>query len=262
MDQDWLRLVFSERWALLAATAAHLELVIEAVLMAVIVAVPLGILAARRPLVERAAVGITSVLQTIPSLALLALLLLNANRVVARERLVDELWGEQPPQTAVQIGVKPPTKLFALRYRAPYPGASAENAGAVAPSFSAAYAPLLPDALFKGKVVFIGAVARSAHADADSLPEDMHATPLRFLPGHFAGTPGVEIHVHALSQMLAGDSIRTPAPLVVGLIGIRAQLPKPLFWLALVAGVGLFAIRLNSNASWWTGHLVYFLPPR
>ena len=33
--------------------------------------------------------------------ALLALLLLNANRVVARERMVDELWGESPPETAV-----------------------------------------------------------------------------------------------------------------------------------------------------------------
>src|SRR5207249_10890467 len=34
--------------------------------------------------------------------ALLALLLLNANRVVPRERLIDELWGEQPPETAVK----------------------------------------------------------------------------------------------------------------------------------------------------------------
>jgi len=33
--------------------------------------------------------------------ALLALLLLNANRVVARGRLIDELWGDQPPETAV-----------------------------------------------------------------------------------------------------------------------------------------------------------------
>lgn len=33
--------------------------------------------------------------------ALLALLLLNANRVVARERIVDELWGEDPPETGV-----------------------------------------------------------------------------------------------------------------------------------------------------------------
>jgi DNA-binding SARP family transcriptional activator len=33
--------------------------------------------------------------------ALLALLLVNANRVVARERLIDELWGEEPPKTAL-----------------------------------------------------------------------------------------------------------------------------------------------------------------
>src|SRR3954470_4112165 len=33
--------------------------------------------------------------------ALLALLLLHANRAVARERLIDELWGESPPDTAV-----------------------------------------------------------------------------------------------------------------------------------------------------------------
>src|SRR4051812_4881145 len=35
--------------------------------------------------------------------ALLALLLLNANRVVSRERLIDELWGEAPPETAVSM---------------------------------------------------------------------------------------------------------------------------------------------------------------
>jgi DNA-binding SARP family transcriptional activator/tetratricopeptide (TPR) repeat protein len=33
--------------------------------------------------------------------ALLALLVLNANRVVSRDRLVDALWGEDPPETAV-----------------------------------------------------------------------------------------------------------------------------------------------------------------
>jgi DNA-binding SARP family transcriptional activator len=33
--------------------------------------------------------------------ALLALLLLNANRVVSRDRLIDELWGDRPPKTAV-----------------------------------------------------------------------------------------------------------------------------------------------------------------
>jgi DNA-binding SARP family transcriptional activator/ABC-type branched-subunit amino acid transport system substrate-binding protein len=34
--------------------------------------------------------------------ALLALLLLNANEVVSRDRLIDELWGEEPPASAVK----------------------------------------------------------------------------------------------------------------------------------------------------------------
>ncbi len=34
--------------------------------------------------------------------ALLALLLVNANRVLSRDRLIDELWGEHPPETVVQ----------------------------------------------------------------------------------------------------------------------------------------------------------------
>src|SRR4051812_37390994 len=34
--------------------------------------------------------------------ALLALLLVNADHVLSRDRLIDELWGEQPPETAVQ----------------------------------------------------------------------------------------------------------------------------------------------------------------
>jgi hypothetical protein len=49
---------------------------------------------------------------------------------------------------------------------------------------------------------------------------------------------------------------------IAGLIAIRAQVPKPLFWVALIAGVGMLVIRLNGDASWWTGHLVYTLPPR
>ena len=34
--------------------------------------------------------------------ALLALLILNANHVVPRERLIEELWGDQAPETAVK----------------------------------------------------------------------------------------------------------------------------------------------------------------
>src|SRR6516162_7381196 len=32
--------------------------------------------------------------------ALLVILLLHVNEVVSRERLIDDLWGEQPPETA------------------------------------------------------------------------------------------------------------------------------------------------------------------
>src|SRR5580765_1208230 len=34
---------------------------------------------------------------------LLALLILNANQVVPRERLIDELWGDEAPETAVKV---------------------------------------------------------------------------------------------------------------------------------------------------------------
>lgn len=46
---------------------------------------------------------------------------------------------------------------------------------------------------------------------------------------------------------------------ILGLIGLRSKGPNALFWIAMIAGLGLFAIRLTSNASWWTGHLMYSL---
>jgi predicted ATPase/DNA-binding SARP family transcriptional activator len=57
--------------------------------------------------------------------ALLALLVLDANRVVSRDRLIDELWGEAPPETAVttvQVYVSRLRKLLpagSLQTRAP-----------------------------------------------------------------------------------------------------------------------------------------------
>lgn len=47
--------------------------------------------------------------------------------------------------------------------------------------------------------------------------------------------------------------------LIAGLIGMKSRAPKlkVLFWIALAAGIGLFAIRLNGDAGWWTGHLTY-----
>ena len=50
--------------------------------------------------------------------------------------------------------------------------------------------------------------------------------------------------------------------LIAGLFGMRQRLPAALFWIALICGIGLFLIRLTSDASWWTGHLAYSLLPR
>ena len=76
MLDGFRELVVLERWSLLTATAAHLTLVLEAIAAAVAVGVPLGIVSARRPLVERGVIGAANVLQTIPSLALLGFLLI------------------------------------------------------------------------------------------------------------------------------------------------------------------------------------------
>jgi hypothetical protein len=60
---------------------------------------------------------------------------------------------------------------------------------------------------------------------------------------------------------------------IVGLVGLKARIVRGapsgqsdwtkwqvLFFIALVAGLGLLAIRLNGNASWWTGHLFQVNP--
>ena len=58
---------------------------------------------------------------------------------------------------------------------------------------------------------------------------------------------------------------------LTGLIGLRLRASQRkrrevagtlLFWLALVAGVGLFFIRMSGEAGWRTGHLRYELAPR
>ncbi len=54
--------------------AAHVRLTLLALVLGVLVSVPVGVWAARRPRVERAVLGVAGVLQTIPSLALLAML--------------------------------------------------------------------------------------------------------------------------------------------------------------------------------------------
>ena len=46
---------------------------------------------------------------------------------------------------------------------------------------------------------------------------------------------------------------------LAGLIGMEEKISKPLFWVALAAGLGLFAIRSFGGASWWTGHIFHSL---
>ena len=147
-------------------------------------------------------------------------------------------------------GLKPPTKPFEIRYRRADPNVKAENAGAISPSYSAAFVPFLPEAFFKDKIVFIGSVTRSATQDSDTPKEDMHATPLRFTAGHDQGTPGVEVHVHALSQMLAGDGVHRPGGLWDAAIVLTAALAGALlgrstqkWWMSVaivVLGIGVF----------------------
>jgi hypothetical protein len=49
--------------------------------------------------------------------------------------------------------------------------------------------------------------------------------------------------------------------MVIGLLGYRRVLSPPLFWCALIAGIGLFALRLTKDG-YWTGHLVFTILPR
>lgn len=137
-----------------------------------------------------------------------------------------------------------PTTPFRLRYRAPHADSKAENTGALAPSFSAGDVAFLPAKFFEGKAVLIGRVSRSVSADATTLGEDLHTTPLRYLPGHHGGTPGVEVHGHATLQMLAGDRVVVPGLPWLALIALLAALAGALFgrsasgWWRAVAWLG------------------------
>ena len=59
-------------WAL---TIEHLQLSLTAIALALIIAIPLGILAARNPRISTPLLGLLAAIYTIPSLAFLALLI-------------------------------------------------------------------------------------------------------------------------------------------------------------------------------------------
>lgn len=76
------------------------------------------------------------------------------------------------------------------------------------------------------------------------------------LIGSFTYRLTVPAHVSPLLPELV-LTIVFDAAMVVGLIAMRARIAAPIFWAALVAGLGLFVIRLTSESSWWTGHLLW-----
>jgi osmoprotectant transport system permease protein len=74
----WAKLTGPDLWRL---TLEHLALVFLSLAASVLVGVPLGILAARHAAAEALILGVTGVLQTIPSLALLAILIPLTGRI-------------------------------------------------------------------------------------------------------------------------------------------------------------------------------------
>lgn len=71
----FLGLLWQRRWVTLALAARHLWLTATAVAAAVAVGLPLGIAASRQPVLARLALSTAGILQTIPSIALLAFML-------------------------------------------------------------------------------------------------------------------------------------------------------------------------------------------
>src|SRR5262245_59234015 len=67
-----------------------------------------------------------------------------------------------------------------------------------------------------------------------------------FMPAH-------EYQMRAAQMLTIGLNLLA----VAGLYGLRANIPKPLFAVALIAGIGLLVLRLISDHGWWTGHLYY-----
>lgn len=67
---------FVSHWAeILSTTLQHLELVLISMAIALAIAIPLGILIVQRPALRTVALGVASVFQTIPSLALFGFLI-------------------------------------------------------------------------------------------------------------------------------------------------------------------------------------------
>jgi len=71
---DW-SFFMEHRAEILGATLEHLELVLVSMLIALLIAVPLGMFIVQRPALRAVSIGIANVFQTIPSLALFGFLI-------------------------------------------------------------------------------------------------------------------------------------------------------------------------------------------
>ena len=69
------RFFLEHRAEILEATADHLSLVLIAVVFAIAIAIPLGLLIVHRPTLRNVSLGLASIFQTIPSLALFGFLI-------------------------------------------------------------------------------------------------------------------------------------------------------------------------------------------
>ena len=72
---SWISTFTDRKDELLSALLEHIQISFIALFFAVLIAIPLGIFLTRRKRISEGIIGITAILQTIPSLALLGLLI-------------------------------------------------------------------------------------------------------------------------------------------------------------------------------------------
>jgi hypothetical protein len=63
------------------------------------------------------------------------------------------------------------------------------------------------------------------------------------------------------SRLARTTTIGLDVLVIAGVIAIRRHVPRAVFWITLVAAIGLLAIRVTETG-WRTGHLTYELSPR
>jgi DNA-binding SARP family transcriptional activator len=159
---------------------------------------------------------------------LLALLLLNANQVVSRDRLIDELWAQKPPETAVKL-----VQVYVSRLRKALHPDRAAAAGDVlvtqAPGYMMRIDPEQLDVHRVERLVEEGRAALSAEEFADAAQRFGAALALWRGPplAEFAFEQFAEAEIGRLEELqLATLEDRTDAELALGRTGLVGELEK------------------------------------